>query len=90
MVHSAITIFTHIFSLVGPIGGMQSNSRYYSGIKPNLRQAYSEGFQPPHVTVQLPVYKEGLEGVIRPTVRSLKAAISHYESYGGTCMFHNE
>jgi hypothetical protein len=30
------------------------------------------------------VYKEGLEGVIIPTVRSLKAAISHYESRGGT------
>jgi len=32
----------------------------------------------------MPVYKEGLQGVIIPTVRSLKAAISHYESHGGT------
>lgn len=30
------------------------------------------------------MYKEGLEGVIRPTVQSLKAAISTYELQGGT------
>jgi hypothetical protein len=35
------------------------------------------------ILVQMPVYKEGLEGVIMPTVTSLKAAISHYESHGG-------
>jgi hypothetical protein len=29
-----------------------------------------------HVTVQLPVYKESLDDVIRPTVESLKKAIT--------------
>ena len=38
----------------------------------------------PHVTVQCPVYKEGLWSVIDPTVMSLKAAISTYEMQGGT------
>jgi cellulose synthase/poly-beta-1,6-N-acetylglucosamine synthase-like glycosyltransferase len=38
----------------------------------------------PHVTIQMPVYKEGLNGVIRPTVSSLKLAISTYEMQGGT------
>ena len=33
----------------------------------------------PHVTIQMPVYKEGLKGVIIPTVDSLRAAIRHYE-----------
>ena len=32
----------------------------------------------------MPVYKEGLDAVIKPTVNSLKAAISHYEYRGGT------
>ena len=32
----------------------------------------------------MPVYKEGLDAVIKPTVRSLKAAISTYEMQGGT------
>ena len=32
----------------------------------------------------MPVYKEGLDAVIKPTVMSLKAAISTYEMQGGT------
>lgn len=38
----------------------------------------------PHVTIQMPVYKEDLAGVIQPTIISLKAAISTYELQGGT------
>ena len=38
----------------------------------------------PHVTIQCPVYKEGLWTVIHPTVQSVKAAISTYEMQGGT------
>jgi len=34
--------------------------------------------------VQIPYYKEGLEVVLKPTVRSLKAAIATYEMQGGT------
>lgn len=36
------------------------------------------------MTIQCPVYKEGLYSVIDPTVRSLKVAISTYEMQGGT------
>ena len=38
----------------------------------------------PHITIQCPVYKESLAGVIDPTVQSLKLAISTYELQGGT------
>lgn len=38
----------------------------------------------PHATIQCPVYKEGLEAVIEPTVESLETAIRHHESLGGT------
>jgi hypothetical protein len=76
-------IFTNIFQLIGPIGGTTTNSRFYSCYKPSLRRAYSDGFVPPHVTIQLPVYKEGMESVIQPTVKSLQAAMSFYESHGG-------
>jgi len=44
----------------------------------------SSGSVLPHVTIQMPVYKEGLQAVIEPTIRSLKAAISTYELRGGT------
>jgi hypothetical protein len=38
----------------------------------------------PHITIQMPVYKEGLKNVIIPTVNSLVRAIKHYEAQGGT------
>lgn len=79
----AIVIFTNIFQVFGPIGNLKENSRFYSAVKPNLVQCYSQGFKPSHITIQMPVYKESLKGVIIPTVTSLKASISHYESHGG-------
>lgn len=79
-----VVIFTDIFQMLGPIASVQSNSRFYSAIKPDIARAYYEGFAPPHITIQMPVYKEGLQSVIIPTVNSLKAAISHYELNGGT------
>lgn len=79
----AIVVFTNIFQVAGPIGTLKSNSRFFSAIKPDLSQCYAGGFSPPHITIQMPVYKESLTGVIIPTVTSLKAAISHYESRGG-------
>ncbi|KHE87351.1 hypothetical protein GE21DRAFT_1331802 [Neurospora crassa] len=77
-------IFSNFFQIFGPIGGQHTNSRFYSCIKPSLRRAYMDGFAAPHITIQMPVYKEGMESVIIPTVRSLQAAISFYESHGGS------
>jgi hypothetical protein len=78
-----ICLFTDIFQAIGPITSLKTNTRFYSPIAPDLGRAYREGFKPPHITIQMPVYKESLTGVIIPTVTSLKAAISHYESHGG-------
>ncbi len=65
--------------LIGPIQQMTTNSKHYSAhtvprITHNL----------PHVTIQCPVYKEGLNDVILPTVVSIKKAISTYELQGGS------
>lgn len=50
-----------------------------------------QGRQLPHVTIQCPVYKEGLASVIQPTVKSIKQAISTYELQGGSAnMFIND
>jgi hypothetical protein len=38
----------------------------------------------PHITIQMPVYKEGLKNVIIPTVTDLLKAIAYYEQQGGT------
>jgi hypothetical protein len=79
-----IVVFGNIFEVIGPITGVQTNSRFHSAIKPNLVLARAQGFQPPPITIQMPIYTESLEGVVKPTVASLQAAISYYESRGGT------
>jgi hypothetical protein len=81
-----IVIFGNFFQMAGPISSLLTNSRYNSPVKPNLARAFAEGMTPPLITIQMPVYKEGLEGVIMPTVASLKAAIAYYESRGGKCL----
>ena len=66
---------------------MTQNSKFYSAdTSPRLPRA-----DLPHITIQCPVYKESLHGVIAPTVRSLKEAISTYELQGGSAnMFIND
>lgn len=71
----------NIFQIFGPISQVQSNTKYYSGLPP---KRLPSGSVLPHVTIQCPVYKEGLQSVIAPTVFSIKAAISTYEMQGGT------
>lgn len=71
-----------VFQIIGPIGQMKTNSKYYSGVAPKRLRRDQRAF--PHVTIQMPVYKEGLLTVIEPTISSIKAAISTYEMQGGT------
>src|SRR5271155_4581064 len=74
------SLVTGVAQIVGPVNQMNENTKYFSGIfPPRLRTAIL-----PHVTIQCPVYKEGLWTVIDPTVKSIKAAISIYEMQGGT------
>ncbi|KAK4104657.1 hypothetical protein N658DRAFT_417959 [Parathielavia hyrcaniae] len=76
------SIITSLFQIFGPISAVNNNSKYYSGRSP---QRLDRGHGAlPHVTIQMPVYREGLNAVIKPTVVSLKAAISTYEMQGGT------
>lgn len=69
-----------IAQCIGPIKQMKENSRFYSAMLPRRLET-----QPlPHVTIQCPVYKEGLASVIMPTIKSIKAAITTYELQGGS------
>lgn len=73
--------------LFGPVRQMRANSKFYSAIAPP-RILKSDL---PHITIQCPVYKEGLDSVIAPTVKSIKQAISTYELQGGSAnMFIND
>ncbi|KAF2672597.1 hypothetical protein BT63DRAFT_431276 [Microthyrium microscopicum] len=71
-----------IAQTIGPISQMKENTKFFSGIAP--RRLRREDGQLPHVTIQCPVYKEGLTGVIEPTIRSIKDAMSTYEMQGGS------
>lgn len=76
------SIINNIAQIFGPIAQMTKNTKFYSGQRSKRLRRDAEAL--PHVTIQMPVYKEGLAAVIEPTVRSLKAAISTYEMQGGT------
>jgi hypothetical protein len=67
--------------VLGPVTQVHQSSRFYSGTAPKRIQ---RGKGLPHFTIQCPVYKEGLEAVIIPTIRSLNQAIATYEMQGGT------
>jgi hypothetical protein len=72
-------VISAIAQIIGPIQHLTKNSKYFSATPaPRLRGKL------PHITIQCPVYKEGLETVIQPTVRSIKKAISTYELQGGS------
>ncbi|RDI79848.1 hypothetical protein Vi05172_g10106 [Venturia inaequalis] len=76
-----------IAQCIGPVKHVEENSRFYSGLLPRRIERHNL----PHVTIQCPVYKEGLESVIMPTVKSIKQAITTYELQGGTAnMFIND
>ncbi|KAK0569588.1 hypothetical protein OC861_000768 [Tilletia horrida] len=75
---SGSIIYT-LFMFFAPINQMSANTRYFSGQAPQRITT-----RLPHITVQMPVYKEDLEEVIRPTVASLQKAISTYCLQGGS------
>ncbi|KAI9684442.1 MAG: hypothetical protein M1829_002252 [Trizodia sp. TS-e1964] len=75
-------VIANLTQFIGPISQMNRNSKIYSAIRP--RRLCRDEQQLPHVTIQCPVYKEGLRSVIEPTVRSVKEAISTYEMQGGS------
>lgn len=44
---------------LGPVSQYHENSAYYSAIRPDPNPEVDENL--PHITIQLPVYKESLE-----------------------------
>ncbi|KAJ6532924.1 glycosyl transferase family group 2-domain-containing protein [Mycena vulgaris] len=78
----ALQVISAISFFVGPVAQYHENSRYYSAIRPVANPDVDS--QLPHVTIELPVYKESLEETISPSVYSLKKAMQTYARQGGT------
>ena len=76
------SIVVGVAQIIGPVGQTNANTKFYSGTPPT--RIREPGRRLPHITIQCPVFKEGLHAVLMPTIRSLKAAISTYEMQGGS------
>lgn len=57
--HSYVSILFFFFLSIGPIAQFHENSRYYSAVRPLPNPEVDQHL--PHITVEMPVYKESLE-----------------------------
>ncbi|KAJ7254691.1 glycosyl transferase family group 2-domain-containing protein [Mycena haematopus] len=78
----ALQLIQNITMCIGPVAHFHQNSKYYSAIKPRPNKAVDERL--PHITIQMPVYKESLATVLAPSIESLKKAMQTYARQGGT------
>jgi cellulose synthase/poly-beta-1,6-N-acetylglucosamine synthase-like glycosyltransferase len=77
-----VQIVSNISYVIGPVAQFHQNSRFYSAVKP-LPNPDVDGHLP-HITLQMPVYKESLEETIAPSIFYLKRAMQTYARQGGT------
>ncbi|KIP01700.1 hypothetical protein PHLGIDRAFT_26915 [Phlebiopsis gigantea 11061_1 CR5-6] len=68
--------------IIGPVAQYHENSKYYSAVAPAPNKAVDTNL--PHITIEMPVYKESLKETITPSVYSLKKAMQTYSRQGGT------
>ncbi|KII90397.1 hypothetical protein PLICRDRAFT_52136 [Plicaturopsis crispa FD-325 SS-3] len=78
----ALQVVTNVSYVLGPVAQYHENSRYYSAVKPVPNVDVDSAL--PHITIEMPVYKESLEQTIAPSVFSLKKAMQTYARQGGT------
>lgn len=71
-----------ISQVIGPVAQYHQNSKYYSAVKPAPNPTVDTKL--PHITIQMPVYKESLTETIAPSCESIKKAMQTYARQGGT------
>ncbi|KDR73818.1 hypothetical protein GALMADRAFT_251646 [Galerina marginata CBS 339.88] len=77
-----LQLIGNICLILGPVAQYHENSMYYSAVKPEPNPEVDRNL--PHITIQMPVYKESLELTITPSVFSVKKAMQTYARQGGT------
>ncbi|KAF2148423.1 hypothetical protein K461DRAFT_247893 [Myriangium duriaei CBS 260.36] len=77
-----IVIVGAFFQIFAPLNFLSQNTVFYSAKAPKHSEHSGEPL--PHITIQMPVYKEGLKGVIMPTITSVLKAVNYYQAQGGT------
>ncbi|KAF9447333.1 hypothetical protein P691DRAFT_776203 [Macrolepiota fuliginosa MF-IS2] len=78
----SMQMIQNVTMAIGPIAHYHENSKYYSAVKPRPNKEVDNNL--PHITIQMPVYKESLEAVLAPSIESLKKAMQTYARQGGT------
>lgn len=68
-----------IFNIFLPASWIKQNSKYYSHTAMN--KIYKHRL--PQLTIEIPVYKESFEEVIKPTIDNVLQACKHYQYEGG-------
>lgn len=63
-----LTIVTNVIMAVGPVAQYHENSKYYSGVRPKANSEVDRHL--PHITIQMPVYKESLRETMYESVSS--------------------
>lgn len=77
-----LQLIGNICLILGPVAQYHENSMYYSAQKPEPNPEVDKNL--PHITIQMPVYKESLELTIALSVYSVKKAMQTYARQGGT------
>ncbi|RPD65196.1 hypothetical protein L226DRAFT_456355 [Lentinus tigrinus ALCF2SS1-7] len=78
----SLQIVQNLSMAIGPIAQFHKNSKYYSAQKPRPSKLVDNHL--PHITIQMPVYKESLDTVLAPSIESLKKSMQTYARQGGT------
>ncbi|KAI0327882.1 hypothetical protein GY45DRAFT_1372836 [Cubamyces sp. BRFM 1775] len=78
----ALQIIANVSYVLGPVAQYHENSKYYSAVRPAPNKVVDTNL--PHITIEMPVYKESLTETIAPSVYSLKKAMQTYARQGGT------
>jgi cellulose synthase/poly-beta-1,6-N-acetylglucosamine synthase-like glycosyltransferase len=78
----SLQLITSAAMCFGPVAQFHENSRFYSAIPPRANPEVDRAL--PHVTIEMPVYKESLKETIAPSVYSIKKAMQTYARQGGT------
>ncbi|KAG9312749.1 glycosyl transferase family group 2-domain-containing protein [Chiua virens] len=78
----SLQLVGNIALAIGPVAQFYENSKYYSAVRPKANKEVDAAL--PHITIELPVFKESLTETIAPSVTSLKKAMQTYARQGGT------
>lgn len=75
-------VLTHVLRIVFNLEVLKRNAKYYSGLE--IPDFFIQSKEYPHITIQIPVYKESLENTIIPTLTSCLREAKRYSTETGS------